>query len=305
MLNLKHLLSSIDTNFAKLIEKKKIRLVRHTMKNRTDGDWTGFDNLLKFDNELLKIFTAEQSADKYKDAELILSFVATNNTRCLLKGAFWSKGLISYEEFSKRNNIKRFEDYKLQKAIPLLPKIERYYYDLEECTELSLFKNRLVIDWGSSTVQWVQSQTDKEIWQILPVGFVSEFPGWNQVFISHKELQAIIDNPDGNLDWQLFLTSHDGVYVILDTSTGKNYVGSAYGCNGIWGRWSGYAKTGDNGNQALVELTDLDPSHADNFMYSIHHIFPKGSLTKDEVIHYESLLKNKIGSRNNNGLNRN
>ena len=91
----------------------------------------------------------------------------------------------------------------------------------------------MVIDWGSSTVQWVQSQTDKEIWQILPVGFVSEFPGWNQVFISHKELQAIIDNPDGNLDWQLFLTSHDGVYVILDTSTGKIYVGSAYGCNGV------------------------------------------------------------------------
>ena len=55
-------------------------------------------------------------------------------------------------------------------------------------------------------------------------------------------------------------------------------------------------KTGDNGNQALVELTDLDPSHADNFMYSIHHVFPKGSLTKDEVIHYESLLKDKIGT---------
>ena len=124
MLNLKHLLSSIDTNFSRLIEEKKIRLVRHTMKNRTDGDWLGFDNLLKFDNELLKIFTAEQRADKYKDAELILSFVATTNTRCLLRGAFWSKGLISYEEFSKRNNIKRFEDYKLQKAIPLLPEKE-------------------------------------------------------------------------------------------------------------------------------------------------------------------------------------
>ena len=81
MLNLKHLLSSIDTNFAQLIEKKEIRIVRHTMKNRKDGDWTGFDNLLKFDNELLKIFTAEQPLDKYKDAKLILVFVATTSTR--------------------------------------------------------------------------------------------------------------------------------------------------------------------------------------------------------------------------------
>jgi hypothetical protein len=305
MLNLKYLLNSIDTNFEQLIKNKEIRLVRHTMKNRKDGDWTGFDNLLKFDNELLKIFTAEQIADKYKDAKLILVFVATNSTRCLLRGAFWSRGLISYEAFCKEHNIKRFEDYKLQKEIPLLSENEGCYYDLYECTELSPYKNRLVIDWGSSTVQWVQTQTDKEIWQILPVGFVSEFPGWNQVFISHRELKAIIDNPEGNLDWQLFLNSHDGVYVILDTSTSKNYVGSAYGCNGIWGRWSGYAKTNDNGNQALVELTNLNPSHADNFMYSIHHVFPKGSLTEREILDYESLLKNKIGSRSINGLNRN
>jgi hypothetical protein len=39
-------------------------------------------------------------------------------------------------------------------------------------------------------------------------------------------------------------------------------------------------------------------------MFSIHHVFPKGALTKDEVIGYESLLKAKIGTRNN-GLNRN
>lgn len=55
----------------------------------------------------------------------------------------------------------------------------------------------------------------------------------------------------------------------------------------------------------MLNLKRLLSSIDNNFMYSIHHVFPKGSLTKDEVMHYESLLKDKIGSRNNNGLNRN
>ena len=57
MLILSDFLRIIDSDFSSLIDSKEIRLVRHTMKNRTDGDWKGFDNLLKFDNELLIIDT--------------------------------------------------------------------------------------------------------------------------------------------------------------------------------------------------------------------------------------------------------
>ena len=304
MLDLRSILIASNQRLSSIIESKEIRLVRHTMKNRTDGDWKGFDDLLKFDNELLKTFTAEQREDKFKGAKLILVFVATTSTRCLLRGAFWCKGITSSEQFSKQYDYERLEKYKNEKGIATSNGDSRVYYDLEECIELSPLNNRLIIDWGTATQQWVQTQINKVIWQILPVGFVSEFPGWTQVFISYKELQAIINHPDGNSDWYLFLSTHDGVYVIFDSSTGKNYVGSAYGKDGLWGRWSGYARTGNNGNQALVELTDFDPNHADNFMFSLHHVFPKGALTKDEVLSYESLLKAKIGTRNN-GLNRN
>ena len=44
------------------------------------------------------------------------------------------------------------------------------------------------------------------------------------------------------------------VYVIFDSSSGMQYVGSTSGGNGIWSRWEGYARTGHNGNKALKSL---------------------------------------------------
>lgn len=310
MLTLESILRAAAPTISGLVDQKKIRLVRHVMSNRKDGDWAGFDEMLKFNKDLLLVFTGEQLTDKYKDAELILVFVAESGTRCLLRGAFWSKGKVSYDTFkSKYPQHLEFENFRKQRGIGGALGDSGTYYELEECEEFAELNNRLVIDWGKSTVSWVQSQVDKEVWQILPKGFVSKFPGWDQVFISHQELKAITSNPDGNPDWYQFLSGHDGVYVILDTKTGKLYVGSAYAerdqSGGLWGRWSGYARTGDNGNIGLSELLDLDPSHSDYFKYSIHHVFPKGTKTPTEVISYESRLKNKLGSRLDGGLNRN
>jgi hypothetical protein len=129
------------------------------------------------------------------------------------------------------------------------------------------------------------------------------------VLVPHEQLKAITANQDGNLDWYQFLSEHDGVYVILDSKSGKLYVGSAYAdgenTSGLWGRWLGYARTGNNGVVGLVELTDLDVNHSDYFKYSIHHVFPKGIKTKKEILQIESHLKQKLGARGLNGLNRN
>ncbi|MBF1034889.1 MAG: GIY-YIG nuclease family protein [Candidatus Nanosynbacter sp.] len=45
-------------------------------------------------------------------------------------------------------------------------------------------------------------------------------------------------------DWCRALRSRKGVYLITDKNTGKQYVGSAYGEDGILGRWSVYLKSG-------------------------------------------------------------
>ena len=308
--NLETLLRTSDEKIQGLVNKNKIRLVRHVMQHRKDEDWSGFDKLLKENNDLLRVFTAEQSTDIYKDAELILVFVATEGTRCLLRGAFWNHGKINRKDFLDTHpamhiyeEIKKSKDFDLSKSDSLI------YFKLTECIELSIFNNRLVIDWGKATTAWVQSKLDKDIWELRPKGYWSLFPGWEKVLLTHGELEKIITNPDGNPDWYQFLTEHDGVYVILDKLTGKCYVGAAYSNQeyneGIWCRWRGYIKTGDNNNKGLVELTQLDPEHVNNFIYSLHYVCSKGGKSKDNVLAYEKLLKQKLGTLGAAGLNYN
>lgn len=73
-------------------------------------------------------------------------------------------------------------------------------------------------------------------------------------------------------------------------------MGSAYGGNGIWSRWQGYARTGHNGNKALKALSSKNKDFANSFSFSLHHVFPR-TTSKNDVIAYESLLKEKLGSR--------
>ena len=95
-----------------------------------------------------------------------------------------------------------------------------------------------------------------------------------------------------------------GVYLINDTSTGKLYVGSAYGEDGIWGRWRNYVLTKGHGhNRLLKKLIASDPLHCNNFRFSILMLLPR-TVTPDEALKKETLFKNKLGT-NSFGLNDN
>lgn len=93
------------------------------------------------------------------------------------------------------------------------------------------------------------------------------------------------------------LSSVNGVYLIKDKISGKLYVGSAYGDQGIYGRWSAYAKNSHGEN---LELKGLDPSV---FQFSILEIVP-ATTTADGVIERENRWKEKLGTRQF-GLNKN
>ncbi len=297
MFTLEKLLTLAAPDIADFIEKEKVRIVRHTMDGNISGNWGGFDEKLKFDQLMLERFTAGQVRDVFGNAEVIIVFVKTSNTRCILRGAFYCHGLIDKPEFDesyKKVNLE-YNLFRKENGIEPAESIEKFYYKLEPLAELDDLKNRLIIEWGNAGQVWVQKKLSKEVWQILPPGFVSYFPGWENVYISHQELKSIIENPGGNTDWHQFLTEHDGVYVIRDTKNNQLYVGSAYGSNGLWGRWSGYARTGHNENLGLKNLIELNPAHCDYFTYSIHHAFPKSAKSEDKAIEYESLLKRKLG----------
>lgn len=100
---------------------------------------------------------------------------------------------------------------------------------------------------------------------------IADFNGFDKTIISYETLKSIIDNEVPS--WQSALSNVKGVYLIVDRSTGKQYVGSAYGEQCIWQRWSNYAHDGHGGNEELKALLSKNgTNYKYNFQYSILEI---------------------------------
>lgn len=131
---------------------------------------------------------------------------------------------------------------------------------------------------------------------------VGDFPGFKSVLLSLVTLRTIVR--DTNPSWHSALSNVGGVYVITDNTTGKQYVGSAYGGVGLWNRWVAYAKTGHGGNAELKTLlAQKGPGHSDNFQFSILEVCDRDS--SDEFIigresHWKTVLRSREFGLNSN-----
>ena len=124
---------------------------------------------------------------------------------------------------------------------------------------------------------------------------IMEFPGYENVNVDFEDLKLIIES--NNRNWKSALSNVQGVYLITDQSNGKLYVGSAYGEDNFWQRWSEYIKTGHGYNKELKELKeDKDEDYYKNFTFSILEIF-KNTADPDEIIKRESYWKKVLVSR--------
>lgn len=124
---------------------------------------------------------------------------------------------------------------------------------------------------------------------------VEPFPGFENVRIDFDLLRAVISQEEKT--WKTALSSVKGIYVITDTSNGKLYIGSGYGDESLWQRWSEYTKNGHGGNKNLKDIiTKLGIAHASNFQFSI--LETRNTTTdKDEIIRRESFWKNVFLTR--------
>jgi group I intron endonuclease len=95
------------------------------------------------------------------------------------------------------------------------------------------------------------------------------FCGYENVEHGFSQLEAIIRQ--GKTDWKAALENVKGVYLIVDRSNGKMYVGSAYGDSGIWSRWACYIGTGHGWNDQLTKLIAAKGMKyaRENFQFSI------------------------------------
>lgn len=131
---------------------------------------------------------------------------------------------------------------------------------------------------------------------------ITDFNGFDSINIDYSTLQYIVTN---NIpSWKTALSNAKGVYLIVDTKSGKQYVGSAYGDDCIWQRWFSYAKTGHGGNAELKNLLNENgENYKYNFKYSVLEICNM-NLGNEYVISRETHWKNTLMTRQF-GLNKN
>lgn len=250
--------------------KAKVKLVRHTDKLFPDlYNWYCSDK-----DKFFKYFK-RQDKEVFSKCDFVIAFLGEAGTLARFIGVY------------KVNNVKPIID----------EEGKGFQYDLEEIIGFENLKERIIIDWGKGTTSWHQwYENEKEVVEIKfrPDLNYKQFKNYDDIVLNFSELQEIIKHEYN--DWKIPLLATNAIYLILDKKEGKQYVGSTYGGNGIWGRWISYAKNGNGGNKLLKELTKSDISYANNFQWSILTTLPK-TITKDEAIKIETKYKNKLGSR--------
>lgn len=124
---------------------------------------------------------------------------------------------------------------------------------------------------------------------------LTDFLGFDSVNIDYKTLKYIVS--DNILSWKSALSNVKGIYLIVDTYTGKQYVGSAYGDECIWKRWSNYANDGHGGNVELRKLLKINGAdYKYNFKYSILEVCNM-NLGNDYIISRENHWKEVLLTR--------
>lgn len=132
---------------------------------------------------------------------------------------------------------------------------------------------------------------------------IGDFPGYNKVILSYRQLKIVVTQQEPS--WKSALSNIKGIYLISDISSGKLYIGSATGEDGLWQRWESYAKTVHGGNAELKSLIrDKGIDYADNFQYTVLEIADFHS-TDEFIIKREAHWKDVLLSRKPFGYNSN
>lgn len=165
---------------------------------------------------------------------------------------------------------------------------------MEKVDFLREYADRLYIEWTNPSANYGRFIEDQKyhVHAITPSkdNSIGSLPKeFFKIHIRYSKLQKLIDYPIDNQDWFSYLSSRCGVYVIYDVDTKEQYIGSACGESGFWGRWSNYANKTDGNKEFLGR-------NYDNLEFSIvWETLP--STPKDRILEIESEFKKSLGTR--------
>jgi hypothetical protein len=259
-----------------------VRLLRHK-DSRSKRGFTPYelwrDDLNKF--ELYQSTQSKKNRSKLK-APYWAVFVGTLDERTMFVGLY----SVKYSGLLKEDTPKPHRD-----GIDKARSCDVYKLDLLEIHKD--FIGKLFIDWGPGALAWVQyaDRNNKPVIELRKEFKEPEFPG-------HLNFIEPLSKTDKlPASWIISLKYSHGVYLLTCPKTKEQYVGSATGENGFWGRWQDYIRTLDGGNICLKSRAPSD------YQVSILEVAGSSASAKD-ILTMEERWKKKLQSREM-GLNKN
>ena len=210
-----------------------------------------------------------------REARFWAAFVVTPSGETLFADLFeaFSLGLATVDcpSVHRANDIDKGGDY--------------VRFELRPVEAFTALSGRLVIDWGRGYLAWIQraDQQEKPLLVLRREYQEEQFPGFADLILS---LSGIPTLPPS---WMAVLRASRGIYLLTCPRTKEQYVGSATGEAGFWGRWREYYETGHGGN---VRLKSREPSD-----YQIAVLEVAGSeQTTVDILHAEQRWMRKLQS---------
>lgn len=270
------------------VRLEDVLLIRHAFR---PGDPTALRGPEDLTEELVLAYTREQGLSPRQfptdPPRFWVILIADGKRRSRLWGTFENHG----EVIAERTQENRF-------------------FDLRMSDFLAPLTDRLVIEWDSPR-NWHRRARSAANLPVLEIADRDKepFPGFDGVLLTYHRLCEMVESPR-YADWRTALKEVQGVYLITDSTNGKQYVGKADGAERILGRWTSYARDGHGGNVALRELAydsaageTAKTDHARHFVFSLLRVFGP-STPSTEVESAESHYKDALMTRKF-GLNRN
>lgn len=259
-----------------------VRLIRHKDKRAARGR-TPYE-LWRDNRPQFELYQSRQDLRKRKilTAPYWAVFVVNLNDETMFAGVYSA----TYIGLLEQDEPKPHMD-----GIDRAGSCDVYYLALHDA--LSDFIGKLFIDWGPGTLAWVQyaDRNDKPVTELRVAFQEPRFPG----FLNFIQPLSKLDKMPKS--WVTALASSCGVYLLTCPKTKEQYVGSATGDEGFWGRWQNYVETGHGGNRGLKSRD------ASDYQVSILEVAGT-SATIEDIRVMEGRWQSKLQSREM-GLNRN
>ncbi|MBM4087000.1 MAG: GIY-YIG nuclease family protein [Planctomycetes bacterium] len=265
------------------VQLTDVRLLRHK-DHRADKGRSPYE-LWRDDRPQFDLYQSTQSIENRKKltAPYWAVFIADLNNDTMFAGVYGVKyrGLLKHDRPTPH----------IKGGIDRAASCDEYSLALDEA--LKDLIGKLFIEWGAGKLAWVQYAHlhDKRVTEVRPAFREDDFPGFLNFIQPLSKLNKLPKS------WTAALRASRGVYLLTCPKTKEQYVGSASGDEGFWGRWQDYIRTGHGG---AVALKSRDPS---DYQVSILEVAGT-SATKDDLIAMEGRWQRKLQSKDM-GLNRN